>query len=85
MLDPCRRAMLRRLADAAMLAAFLALSVFAYGALLIGAGRSILAPAPAQFADFYQPGQNPWSGAIIEPVPPQERFASAAPARPGYR
>jgi hypothetical protein len=85
MLDPCRRTTLGRLADVALLATFLILSIFAYGALFIGAGRAITAPAPSEFADFYQPGQNPWSGAIAEPVAPQERFASTTPAKAGYR
>lgn len=85
MLHLRRRATLSHLADVAMLAAFLGLSVFAYGAFFIGAGRVMTAPAPSQFADFYQPGQNPWSGAVTVPMAPQERFVSAAPAQPHYR
>ncbi|MGO8918964.1 MAG: hypothetical protein ACLQJR_23940 [Stellaceae bacterium] len=84
MLDRHRRAMLGRLADVALVAAFLALSAFAYGELSVGASRVVAAPAPLRFSDFYWPGQNPWAGAVIEPAP-HERFVSATPARPAYR
>lgn len=85
MLDPRWRARLGRMADVAMVAAFLALTVFAYGALFVGAGKFVTVSAPSEFADFYQPGQNPWSGVVVEPAPPREQFASTAPARQGYR
>jgi len=83
MLESNHRATLGRLAETAMLAAFLALSAFAYSALFIAAGRVMT--APPEFSDFYRPDHNPWIGAIIEPAAPQERLASAAPARRGYR
>lgn len=83
MLDPFWRARLSLLAEVALVAAFLVLSVSAYGVMLLGARKVVTAPTPAEFTDFYQPGQNPWNSAIIEPS--QERFANAGAARAGYR
>jgi hypothetical protein len=74
MRDRSFRALLGRLTDVAVLAAFLALAAFAYGAFFIGAGRMMASPVP-EFANFYQPGQNPWTNAA--PPPPQERLTVA--------
>ncbi len=79
MRDPQFRATLRRLADMALLAAFLALAAVCYGAFFLGAGRMMISPVP-EFSDFYQTGQNPWAGAIAEPGP-QQRFAATMLAR----
>jgi hypothetical protein len=67
------RARLRRLADLALLGAFLTLTAIAYGVFLAGAGRMMLSPV-SQFSDFYQSGQNPWAGVTLEPAP--QRFAT---------
>lgn len=80
-----RRAALGRATEVALVAAFLALSAFAYGAFFIQAGEVMTTSVPTEFSDFYRSGQNPWSGAIIEPTPPQDRLAGRAPARFGYR
>jgi hypothetical protein len=79
MLDPERRGVLGRLADAAIAAAFLALAAFAFGAVFVGAGQ-VMTAAP-EFSGLYRPDQNPWTGAIIAP----ERLASGGQAGPGYR
>jgi hypothetical protein len=67
------RAKLRRLADLALLGAFLALTALGYGVFLAGAGQMMLSPVP-QFSGFYQSGQNPWAGITLEPAP--RRFAT---------
>jgi hypothetical protein len=77
--DPQLRARLRRLADMALLVAFLALVGFSYGAFFATAGRMMMSPVP-EFSDFYRAGQNPWAGASAEPAP-QQRFAGAFAAR----
>lgn len=76
MRDRLFRALVGRVTDVAVLAAFLAVVALAYGAFFIGAGRMMASPVP-EFADFYQPGQNPWAKAVVEPQPP-ERLAVAA-------
>lgn len=81
MFTPHHHALLSRLTDIAIVAAFLALSVVAYGAFFIGAGRIMTPGVTREFAEFYSPGSNPWTGVVVDPVPPQQRFASTSPAR----
>jgi hypothetical protein len=71
MRDRQLRAMLRRLGDAALLVAFLALTIFAYGVFFVGASRMLISPVP-QFSNFYQMGQNPWAGALTQPASQQQ-------------
>jgi hypothetical protein len=52
---------LRGLASLALLGAFLALTIVAYGVFLASGGRMMLSPVP-QFSDFYETGKNPWAG-----------------------
>jgi hypothetical protein len=73
------RAKLRRLADFALLAAFLTLTAVAYGVFLTGAGRMMLSPVP-EFADSYQSGRNPWAAATAAPAPPSR--LAAIPSSP---
>ncbi|HWI26196.1 MAG TPA: hypothetical protein VN668_04460 [Stellaceae bacterium] len=71
-----RRTPYGRWADAAIFAAFFALSIFAYDRLFVGIGGLLAAPLGAEFADVYLPGHNPWTGTLAEPAPTGSRFAS---------
>jgi len=84
MLAPHHRAALKRAVDVAIVAAFLALSLVVYGVFLLDAANTLTSPAPAEFSDFYRPGQNPWTGAI-EPTTPEERLANTTPRRHAFR
>jgi hypothetical protein len=75
-----RHAALARPRDVVLVAAFLALPAFASGAFFIDAGQVMTARVGSEFLDIYRPGQSPWTGATIEPAPPQERFAGAPAA-----
>lgn len=83
MRDTGFRARLRRVADAALLAAFLALTAVAYGAFFIGVRQFMTTPVP-EFSDFYQSGKNPWAAAITEPAAPL-RLANTAAGKHGAR
>lgn len=78
-----RRTPLGRWADAAILAAFFALSIFAYDRLFVGISDLLSAPLGVEFADFYLPGHNPWTGTAATPAPTESRFASLSRLRRG--
>lgn len=80
-----RRFYLARAADIAILASFLALSVFAYDRLFAGIGETMTASGGIAFTDLYRPGQNPWAGAIIVPDEGDARYASLTHQRRPFR
>jgi hypothetical protein len=85
MLDENRRTQLGRAADIGVVAAVLGLAIFAYAELSLKLEQLAPAPAVPVFAELYQPGQNPWAGAIIEVKPAGLRFASLASKRSSER
>ncbi len=80
-----RRRVFERAADIAIVVALLALSAFAYGRVSIGIGTLMESASGVEFTDLYQPGQNPWAGALVEPMPTGGRFASLSRARQPFR
>lgn len=78
MLDQPRRSQLGRAADIAAVAGVLGLALFAYAELSFKVEQLTEAFSQPAFAELYQPGQNPWAGAVIEAKPAQLRYASIA-------
>lgn len=80
-----RRAIFARAADIALLAVFIGLSAFAFGRVSAGVGALMDRAGGVQFTDLYRPGQNPWAGAMIEPLPAAGRYANLGRVRRPFR
>jgi hypothetical protein len=71
-----RRVLFGRAADIAILTAFFGLSAFAISQVALGIGALVDQANGVEFVDLYQPGHNPWAGAMVAPATSGWRYAS---------
>lgn len=80
-----RRVLFGRAADIAILVAFFGLSAFAISEVAPGIGALVDRANGVEFVDLYQPGHNPWTGAMVAPATSGWRYASLSRLRRAVR